>query len=61
MLGVLADAIASAHGKPTKIVGKADGEIILPEVIRVARKVVNVHGRQPDTFVKSEPKKEETK
>ncbi len=60
MLGILADAVASAQGQPTKIVGKADGEIILPEVIRVQRKVVNVHGRQPDTFVK-EPKKEETK
>lgn len=59
MLGILADAVASAKGQPTKIVGKADGEILLPEVIRVARKVVNVRGKQPDTFVKSEPKKEE--
>ncbi len=59
MLGVLADAIASAHGQPTKVVGKADGEIILPEVIRVQRKVVFTKGRQADTFVKSEPKKEE--
>lgn len=55
MLGILADAIASAKGQPTKIVGKADGEILLPEVIRVQRKVVNVRGKQPDTFVKSKP------
>ncbi len=59
MLGVLADAIASAQGQPTKVVGKADGEIILPEVIRVQRKVVFTKGRQSDTFVKSEPKNEE--
>lgn len=57
MLGVLADAIASAKGQPTKIVGKTDGEILLPEVIRVARKVVNIKSKS-DTFVKSEPKSE---
>lgn len=59
MLGILADAIASAKGEPTKIVGKADGEIILPEVIRVQRKVVFTKGKQADTFVKAEAKKEE--
>ncbi len=58
MLGLLADAVASAQGQPTKIVGKADGEIVLPEVIRVQRKIVNIHDKQPDTFVK-ETKKEE--
>ncbi len=58
MISILADAIASAKGEPTKIVGKADGEIILPEVIRVQRKVVNIRNKQPDTFVKSEPKTE---
>ncbi|MCQ3914654.1 MAG: hypothetical protein MJ201_02510 [Mycoplasmoidaceae bacterium] len=57
MLGVLADAIASAKSQPTKIVGKTDGEILLPEVIRVARKVVNIKSKS-DTFVKSEPKSE---
>lgn len=61
MLGVLADAIASAHGQPTKVVGKADGEIILPEVIRVQRKVVFTKGRQSDTFVKSEKNEEPAK
>lgn len=58
MLGILADAIASAKGQPTKIIGKTDGEIVLPEVIRVQRKVVNIRGKQPNTFVKSEPKKD---
>lgn len=61
MLSILADAIASAKGQPTKVVGKADGEIVLPETIRVQRKVVFTKGKQSDTFVKSEPKKEETK
>lgn len=58
MISILADAVASAKGQPTKIVGKDDGEIILPEVIRVQRKVVNIRNRQPDTFVKSETKTE---
>lgn len=52
ILGILADAIASAHGQPTKIIGKTDGEIILPEVIKVQRRIVNIHNRQNDTFVK---------
>ncbi len=59
MINLLADAIASAKGQPTKIVGKEDGEILLPEVIRVQRKVVFTKGKQADTFVKPEPKKEE--
>ncbi len=57
ILNLLADAMASAKGQPTKIVGKADGEIVLPETIKVQRKIVFSRGRQADTFVKSEPKK----
>ncbi|XQP55495.1 MAG: 30S ribosomal protein S2 [Mycoplasmoidaceae bacterium] len=57
LVSILADAIASAKGQPTKIVGKADGEIVLPETIKVQRKIVFSRGRQADTFVKSEPKK----
>ncbi len=59
LLGILADAIASAAGQPTKIIGKADGEILLPEVIRAQRKVVFTKGKQADTFVKAKPEKEE--
>lgn len=32
ILGVLIDAIAEAKDEPTKVVGKADEEIVLPEV-----------------------------
>lgn len=31
ILGVLADSIAELHGEPTKIVGRPDSEIVLPE------------------------------
>lgn len=58
MLSILADAMVSAKGEPTKVVGKADGEILLPEVIKTPRKVVYTKGKQADTFVKAEPKEE---
>lgn len=61
ILTILADAVAAAKGQPTKVVDKADGEIILPEVIRAVRKVVFTKGKQADNFVKQPAKKEETK
>ena len=40
LLSILADAIAEAKKIPQMIVGKKDEEIILPEIIRQAKKVV---------------------
>lgn len=57
ILSILADAIASANGKEMKIVGKKDGEIILPETIKTPRKIVYTKGTSTDTFVNKKDKK----
>lgn len=51
ILSILADAIASAKDQETKVIGKNDGEIILPEVARSPRKIVFTKGKFTDTFV----------
>ena len=51
ILSILADAVASAKGQETKIVGKKDSEIILPEIAKTPRKIVFTKGKIVDTFV----------
>lgn len=55
LLATLADAIASAKGEATVVVDKADGEIVLPEVVKQQRKIVFTR-KQADTFVKEDKK-----
>ncbi len=57
LITILADAIAAAKGQPTKVVDKADGEILLPEIVKQQRKIVFTKGKQADTFVKEEKAK----
>lgn len=57
IISALADAIASAKGKDKKVIDKADEEIVLPEVIKVQRKVV-FNRAQKDNFVKENKKPE---
>ena len=59
IISILADAVASAKGLEKKVIDKADGEIVLPEVIKVQRKVVMTKGPKKDTFVKDEKKPEQ--
>ena len=62
VLSVLVDAITSASNEATKIVGKTDEEIILPETMR--RKRTFVPGQSEtnnQTPVKNEVKEEKTK
>ncbi len=48
---ILADAIASATGGETKVVGKEDKDVVLPEIIRQPKRVV-FHRQPRREFVK---------
>ena len=61
LISILADAVASAHGKPTKVIGKPDEEIILPEITKPIRQVVVNKDLKSDNFVKEENKEEASK
>ncbi|MDE6472892.1 MAG: 30S ribosomal protein S2 [Ureaplasma sp.] len=63
VLSVLVDAITSVSNEPTKIVGKTDEEIILPETMRRKRNFSSFQGQESNnqTPVKNEVKEEKAK
>ncbi len=68
ILGVLIDAIAEAKDEPTKVVGKADEEIVLPEVQtkrvyngeNAQRAYINHNRQNNNRFVKNKKEEENT-
>lgn len=60
ILNVLIDSIALINNEPTKVIGKSDEEIILPEVIRKKRTFNNYNRHENNQDKSTQPIKSQT-